>query len=115
MTLDGLQTLDIIEIMENLLEKVRPPEDMRLQLDVNYKIEGQSVVIYETRPRWDNKKEYKDYAVAKATYVRSKNYWKVFWMRADLKWHAYLPAPTVKSLQEFTQLVKEDTHHCFWG
>ena len=88
---------------------------MRVQLDVNYKIEGQSVLIYETRPRWDNKEEYRDYAIAKATYIRSKNHWKVFWMRADLKWHAYPPAPTVKSLQEFTQVVKEDKHHCFWG
>lgn len=27
--------------------------------------------------------------VAKATYVKTQNIWKVYWMRADLRWHAY--------------------------
>jgi len=53
---------------------------------------------------------YLDYPVAKATYVRTKNHWKIFWIRADFKWYAYPAQPTVQTLQEFTQLVKEDKH-----
>jgi hypothetical protein len=115
MTLDGLHTVDIIETMENFLESERPPADMRSQLDINYLIEGQSVIINEVRPAWENKDEYREYPVAKATYVRTKNHWKVFWLRADFKWYAYPPQPIVQTLQEFSQLVKEDKHHCFWG
>ncbi|MGH8716972.1 MAG: DUF3024 domain-containing protein [Burkholderiales bacterium] len=29
--------------------------------------------------------------VAKATYVKAQDVWKVFWQRADLKWHRYDP------------------------
>ena len=44
-----------------------------------------------------------------------KNIWKVFWQRADLKWHSYEPKPTVKQLTDFLKLVDEDEHHCFKG
>jgi hypothetical protein len=36
-------------------------------------------------------------------------------MRADLNWHTYLAKPTVKKLNDFTDLVFEDKHHCFFG
>jgi hypothetical protein len=115
MVLDGLQTVDIIEAMENFLEMVRPSEDVRPQLDISYKIEGQSVFVLEIRPQFGNKQLYREYAVAKATYVRSENIWKVFWMRANLKWYSYLPQPVVGDIKEFAKLVREDKHHCFWG
>jgi len=53
--------------------------------------------------------------VAKATYVRSRGVWRVFWQRRDLKWHSYEPKPEVKSVDEFALLVSEDTHACFFG
>jgi hypothetical protein len=70
--------------MENFLDQVRPPEEMRSKLDVNYDIDGQSIVINELHPRWDNKDDYQEYGVAKATYNRSKNEWKSFWRQASL-------------------------------
>jgi hypothetical protein len=36
-------------------------------------------------------------------------------MRADLNWHTYLAKPTVKKLNDFTELVFEDKNHCFFG
>ncbi len=41
MAINVLQTLEVIEAMENFLTKVRPPENFRNQLDVGYKIEDQ--------------------------------------------------------------------------
>lgn len=43
---------------------------------------------------------------------RSGNFYKqaVSWLRADLKWYAYDPKSTVKPLQDFVKLVKEDKH-----
>nr|MBS0038246.1 DUF3024 domain-containing protein [Saprospiraceae bacterium] len=48
-------------------------------------------------------------------YVQSQNNWKVFWMRADLKWHRYSPKPTVKSIRQFFDLVDHDHNACFFG
>lgn len=115
MALDPLQTLDVIEAMENYLSRERPPEEIRKKLDFGYKIENQSIFILEIRPQWNNPNIIHECPVAKATFVKSKNKWKVFWMRGDLKWHSYSPKPTVKSVRDFTKLVEEDEYHCFWG
>jgi hypothetical protein len=115
MAIDTLKTLDIIEVMGNFIEKKRPPVHVRPQLDIDYRIDGQSVTVVEVRPRWDNPEVYRDSPRAKTTFVKAKNQWKVFWMRADLKWHSYAPKPYVLTLKEFTELVDEDKHHCFWG
>ena len=114
MAVDNLQVLDIIEVMEAFLERKRPPVHIRPKLDLGYKIEGQSIIIHEIRPVWNDSSKTIYSEVAKASFVKAKNHWKVFWIRGNLKWHAYDP-PTVKSLKEFVTLVEEDKHHCFWG
>jgi hypothetical protein len=40
--------------------------------------------------------------------VRSQKVWKVFWMRADLRWHGYEPAPEVSSIEKFLEIVDQD-------
>lgn len=69
----------------------------------------------EIRPRWDQPEVILEHAVAKATYVRTVDRWRTFWMRADLKWHGYEPCPEVRALSEFVTVVDEDAYHCFWG
>lgn len=64
---------------------------------------------------WNNPKKKMEGAFAKATYVKTKKVWKVFWMRADLKWHSYPPKPTVKHIEEFLDEVENDPHACFFG
>ena len=115
MAMDSLVALEVIEALENFIDEIRPPEEMRDQFDISYKIDDQSVIIYEVREHWDNKKEKIESPIAKTTYVIKHKHWKVFWLRADLKWHTYEPKPIVNSIQEFVQLVEEDDKHCFWG
>ena len=52
MTLDIFKTVDIIEIMENFTEERRPPTEIRDELDLSYKIENQSIIIFEIRPKF---------------------------------------------------------------
>lgn len=115
MAIDTLQTLEVIEAMENFLLRKKPPEHLRNQLDIGYKIEGQSIVIFEIRPQWNNPEIILEHPFAKTTFVKTKNKWNVFWMRADLKWHSYPPKPTVENLRAFIKLVEKDEHHCFFG
>ena len=115
MAIDVLQTLDVIEAMENFIARIRPPEHIRPKLDLAYKIENQSILVLEIRPQWDKPDVMRESPVAKTTFVKAKNHWKVFWMRSDLKWHSYSPKAIVRTVEEFTKLVAEDKHHCFWG
>ena len=56
MATDILHTVEIIEALENFLYKRRPPVELRSKVDLAYKIDNQSVIIYEIRPLWDSVK-----------------------------------------------------------
>jgi DUF3024 family protein len=115
MTLDILESLGVIEEMENFLIRVRPEEAIRPKLDIGYKIKNQSIIIHEIRPLSSDPLIIIEPKVAKTTYNRTKNNWKIFWPRADRKWHTYDPNPTVDSIQEFLRIVEKDQLGCFWG
>jgi len=115
MSLDSMLTLEAIEVFENYIEKVRPKEELRDKIDLTYKIENQSIIIYEIRPHYSKPGQKSESFVAKVTYVKAKDHFKVFWLRADLKWHSYKPNPTVKTIRDFIQVLEEDKYGCFWG
>ena len=56
-----------------------------------------------------------EHPVAKATYVKSQAVWKVYWQRADLKWHRYDPEAEVQTLEDFLAVVEKDEFCCFYG
>ena len=97
------------------LEARRPPPEIRPKLDLGFRLEGQSLEIFEIRPDWQNPNETMESSVAKATYVKRAKEWRVYWQRADLKWHRYEPHPTAPTIEEFLQVVDEDAHCCFFG
>jgi len=115
MALDGVQAAEVINTLENFRDKHRPAEHIRPQLDLAYRIENQSVIIFNIRPHWQIKKKTIESPIAKTTWVHARQAWKVFWMRADLKWHGYEPKPQVKTIDQFLELVEEDNYGCFWG
>ena len=102
-------------VVGDFVKRRRPPEDIRDKVDLSFRIENQSVIIFEVRPVWDNPKETMESHIAKATYVNTRREWKVYWLRADLKWHPYPPYPVVNSLDRFVDLVDKDENGCFWG
>ena len=53
--------------------------------------------------------------LAQATWVKTQEVWKLYWQRADLKWHSYQPVATVSTIEEFCKTVDEDAFGCFWG
>jgi hypothetical protein len=106
----------VLRAMDSFVQRRRPPAHIRSSVDIAFRITGQSVEIFEIRPAWQGLANAKhESPVAKATYVRSRGVWRVFWQRRDLKWHSYNPAPEVKSVEEFASLVGEDAHACFFG
>ena len=107
--------IEIIEVMEGYLINARPPEEVRNQLDLNYKIEDQSILVYDIRPSWMNPSEKIERNIAKATFIKKDNIWKIFWFKSDMKWHQYKPNPAVNNLKEFVKILEEDKHNCFWG
>jgi hypothetical protein len=103
------------KLVAQFIERRRPPPHIRAEVDLSFRISGQSVKIFEIRPIWNDKSKLLEHSVAKATYNRSKRNWKVFWQRADLKWHSYMPNSEVASIEDFLAVVQKDEHGCFFG
>ena len=102
-------------VVGDFVKRRRPSEEIRDKVDLSFRIENQSVLIFEVRPVWDNPKQKQESPIAKATFVNSRREWKVYWQRADLKWHPYPTCPVVESLDRFVDLVERDENGCFWG
>jgi hypothetical protein len=110
-----ISELDIIKKeMDTFILKRRPPESVRNQVDLNYKIDKQSIIIFEIRKMFQQEGMV-DISIAKATYVMKENKWKIYWQRADLKWHSYEPKKEVKTVKAFLKVVDEDEFCFFWG
>jgi hypothetical protein len=116
MAFSELEMARVRKALDAFMVKRRPPAHIRPELDLGSRISGQSVEIFEVRPVWRGRPgEKMEHPAAKATFVRSRGAWRVFWMRRDLEWHGYEPAPEVESIEAFCVLVDEDAHSCFFG
>ncbi|MEN8199711.1 MAG: DUF3024 domain-containing protein [Thermodesulfobacteriota bacterium] len=115
MAISEFEIKRIEKLVGDFVEKRRPDPHIRKQLDISFKITGQSFVIYEIRPQWDDPNKIIKEPIAKGTYVKSRKTWKLFWMRADLKWHSYPPFPESKSLEKILNVIDQDSNACFWG
>ena len=78
MTFSELEQKKYEKTIRAFIAKKRPPAHLRHRVDLSYRIEGQSVEIFEIRPMWSNPNEKIEEAVAKATYVKTQKIWKVF-------------------------------------
>ncbi|MFP4418310.1 MAG: DUF3024 domain-containing protein [Chitinispirillaceae bacterium] len=108
--------LNIVDkAVSEFIEGRRPAPELRDRVDLGYRIEGQSVYIFEIRPKWNAPRQKQESPIAKSTYVATQKVWKIFWMRANRKWHRYDPVPEVKRIEDFLSVVSKDEHSCFFG
>ncbi|MBO4438510.1 MAG: DUF3024 domain-containing protein [Spirochaetaceae bacterium] len=79
-----------------------------------YRIEGLSVIIFERRKSYMGT-GYENFDVAKATYRKTSNDWKLFCMRQDLKWHGYELDIIHDNIESVFRCVDKDECCAFWG
>ena len=103
------------QIEELFWSRRRPPLNLRNEMREGQRITGNTVELFFVRPLWNDPSRMVEEPIAKARYVKSRDVWKIYWMRADCKWHSYPPAPEVKTLKKFLLLVEEDANACFFG
>jgi len=101
--------------LRSYLKRIRPPKEIRDELDIGYSYDGRNIEIFEIRPRWNKPEEILEIPYAKITYVKSKQIWKLYWMRASGKWESYPPLPTSTHLEELLECIDEDSLGCFKG
>jgi len=101
--------------IKKFIDSIRPPTDLRDKLDIGFSFQNNILEIFEIRPRWDDHNIKISSSVAKTQFIKSRNIWKIFWMRANGKWELYPPKPEVGNLSDFFKILQKDQHGCFWG
>lgn len=93
----------------------RPPLHLRDKVREGQRFTDQSIELFLVRPAFQRPGEHIEESIAKVTYVRSKAVWRLFWKRADNKWHRYPPQPEAKSLTKALAVIHADVNGCFFG
>ena len=111
-----LELARINRALGGFMKKHRPLPHIRRELDLKSRVVGQSIELFEVRPAWRGAPgETMENPIAKIRFVRTQRLWQLFWMRQDLKWHGYEPAPVSDSLEQALAVVSEDSNACFFG
>ena len=93
----------------------RPPLHMRDQIREGQRFAGHSIELFFVRPAYNRPGQQVETPIAKLQFVRTQNVWRLFWKRADLKWHGYPPHPEVASLPAALRIIDKDELNCFFG
>ncbi len=115
MSFSDIEQKRIEKALAAFLERNRPPVHIRSKLDISYRQSGQSIELFEIHSEPGTRARIREFPFAKATYVRTQRVWKLYWLRGDLKWHSYKPAPTARTIEALLDLVQIDEYACFFG
>ncbi len=106
--------------IQNHLEKMRPEIGIRDKVDIGYSFKDQTLELFEIRPFWNpdtgmttDRKIHSPFV--KTRFIKSRNIWKIYWLRASGKWEVYEPKPEVKDIDDVFDTVNEDKYYCFRG
>ncbi len=103
------------QLTDKLIQKRRPPVEARDQVDLSFRLDKQSIVVYEIREIWNQPGKKQEIHIAKATYVKARKIWKIQWQKAGGKWHSYTSLPEVSNIADFLKELDKDPYSCFWG
>ena len=101
--------------LRSFLDRCRPPAHIRSKLDIGYSVDGQVVEVFEIRPDWKDEKIIRNHAFARLRFFKSRGLWRLYWLRANLKWDIYEPHADHKHLERALAVIEADEYGCFFG
>jgi len=113
----GLSDVQRAQVDKLLSPICQPHSDPKVSslLRHGYRVEGRSVVLFESRPAFERPHEWREHPVAKFKFIKSRRVWELFCVYRDLKWHVYEPLPEWSALAVLVIEVEKDPTGIFWG
>ena len=87
-----------------------PPD----KLYIDYKLDGQSLYIFEVRLTWNDPNSKMEIMVAKLRFIKKEKLWKLYWQRQNMKWYLY-ENDSDGDLRALLTVINQDEYGCFWG
>ena len=96
--------------------KRKVPAHVLDQVNVSYKIRGNTVTIFENRAPWRHEwKEWTSMPVAQIRYDNNTGKWTLYYADRNDKWHDYIGKNPTKNIDKILQEIDEDPTGIFWG
>jgi DUF3024 family protein len=93
----------------------RVPEAIRLKLTYEYRIRGNEVILWERRPRFDNRTRFIELSFAKCVYSPAVGGWSLKCSDRHGRWHAYEGFENVANFRDLLREVEADPTGIFFG
>ena len=106
--------IQIQQILE-LFCQARVPERVRNEVRLSFSVRGDSVTLFEERPRWNAPVQWISSKIAQFRYDHKTKQWSLHCRDRNDKWHDYL---NIRPMKDFSVLLKEvdrDPTCIFWG
>ena len=110
------EIVEHMQVIEELFwSRRRPPLHLRDKIREGQRFSGQWIELFMVRPAFMRPGEWIESSIGKVQYVRSREVWRIYWQRGNMKWLGYEPCPEVRSLAEALRVIDEDAWCCFFG
>ena len=93
----------------------RTPAHIRDQLELRFRFDGNSVVLYERRPHWRRPGEWTEGGVAKFRYFVGRQKWALYCRDQHQRWHRYDLIDESVLFDDLLSEVDDDPTGIFWG
>ena len=91
------------------------PAHLRDKLYFDYDLAGQVITLVEVRPQWNDPKIIHRRGFARIRWIKTSKVWRLYWMRATLKWESYEPMKEARHLDAIIKVIENDDYCCFFG
>jgi hypothetical protein len=104
----------IEKIFPDFCDKRVPPE-LRSKIRIEYRVRGDEVTLFESRPVWDDPTKWISGKVARFKKDPKTETWHLYWADRNGRWIAYEPLPFHRDLEKLLAEVDDNRNGAFWG
>ncbi len=113
MPISELERLRVGAVLTTYCQK-RVSRGARRRLRVDYRFEGNSVVLFEGRRSGAKTARWRNRVVAKFRYLVGKRLWALYWLDSRGRWQKYKDTGETSRLKSLVAEVERDPKEVFW-
>ena len=113
MPIPELERARVERILDKFCERV--PSAIRSKLAYEYRFRGNTVVLVERRPHFQDRSRHTEHEFAKFVYSPSVGGWSLKWSDRNGRWHVYEGFQDVPQFREVLREVEADPTCIFFG
>jgi hypothetical protein len=112
--ISSLEQQRVSVLLQDYCDRRVPPE-VRDQLEIRFRFEGNAAYLFERRPAWRRSGEWLELLVAKFRYFVGRREWQLYWRDSNERWHVYDLLPPSRRFERLLAEVDADPTCIFWG